>query len=74
MSYMKLFVQNGRRFLDASFGKHLMITNTVLAGGLFAIGDALQQRIEKFNHIRNGGKPSDWQFDTKRTSKLTKLF
>jgi len=51
---------------DAFFGRHVWITNTVTSGGLFAIGDAAQQQIEKYQH---GDK--DTAFDYNRNDILS---
>jgi len=50
---------------DAFFGRHVWITNTVTSGGLFAIGDAAQQQIEKYQH---GDK--DTAFDYNRNGRF----
>ena len=42
----------------ASFGKHLLVTNTVSCGGFFVVGDTIQQRLEM---TQNPGQKFDFQ-------------
>ena len=51
------------RVWRASFGKHLLLTNTVSSGGFFVLGDAIQQRVEM---TQNPGQ----KFDVRRCSRL----
>ncbi|XP_065579353.1 mpv17-like protein 2 [Artemia franciscana] len=48
------------------FGKYLLITNTVSAGGLLGLGDAIEQGIERVQGLHKG-VPFDWE----RVSKMT---
>lgn len=50
---------------DIFFGRHVWLTNTITSGGLFAIGDAAQQRIEKYQH-----SDENYSFDYGRNGKF----
>ena len=47
----------------SSFGKHLLVTNTVSSGGFFVLGDAVQQKVEM---TQNPGQ----KFDVSRSCRL----
>ena len=42
------------------FGRHLLVTNTVVSGMLFGAGDVIQQKIERTRGI-NKKAENDWE-------------
>lgn len=58
-----MMIKGGRRLWSRLFGKYLWLTNTVSSGGLLAVGDVIQQRIE---YIRGINPSYDWR----RTGRL----
>lgn len=58
-------LKGAKRIWSRLFGRYLWVTNTLSCGGLLALGDGIQQRIE---HIR--GISSTPDYDWRRTGRL----
>lgn len=58
-------IRNGARIAKAAFTKHLLITNTLVCGGLGGLGDFLQQKLERSLSLEP--RSNDWP----RTVRMT---